>query len=117
MTVEKNGETVTYTLERTGQIDPETAEEKIICRKDGEEISREAFEAAYERLLTVTISGQLPKGAEWGETHTKYAFRTVSGGTHTVELSDWDGMHDAVTMDGETRYYLIQHGAEFTLSQ
>ena len=117
MTVEKNGETATYTLERTGQIDPETAEEKIICRKDGEEISREAFEAAYERLLTVTVSGQLPNDAEWGETHTKYAFRTVSGGTHTVELSDWDGMHDAVTMDGETRYYLIKDGAEFTLSQ
>ena len=115
ITIEQNGETVTYTVERTGETDPDTAEEKVICRKDGEEISREAFEAAYERLLTVTVSGKLPKGAEWEEAHTKYTFRTVSGGTHTVELSSWDGMHDAVTMDGETRFYLICRGAEFMI--
>ena len=115
MTVEKDGTIDTYTLERTGQTDPETAEETVICRKNGEEISLEAFEAAYERLMTVTVGGDLPAGAEWKDAHTKYAFRSVSGGTHTVELSGWDGMHDAVTMDGETRFYLIERGAEFTL--
>ena len=61
-------------------------------------------------LLTVTVSGKLPEGAEWGETHTKYAFRTVSGGTHTVELCDFDGIHDAVRMDGYCMFYLIKDG-------
>ena len=117
MTIEKNGITTEYTLERTGETDPETAEEKIICRKDGEEISREAFEAAYERLMTVTVSGSLPEGAEWKEPHTKYTFRAVSGGTHTAEFSEWDGLHDAVTLDGNTMFYLVQHGAEFTYEQ
>lgn len=117
VTIERGGETVTYTLERTGETDPETAEETVICRKNGEEISREAFEAAYERLMTVTVSGSLPEGAQWKEPHTKYTFRAVSGGTHTVELSEWDGLHDAVTMDGETRFYLIQGGAEFTYEE
>ena len=63
--------------------------------------------------MTVTVSGKLPADAEWEEAHTKYTFRTVSGGTHTVELGNWDGMHDAVTIDGETRFYLIRGGAEF----
>ena len=118
MTVEKDGETVVYTLERTGETDPETAEEQVICRANGEEISREAFEAAYVRLLSVTVSGTLPEGAKWKkEAHTKYTFRSVSGGTYTVELSEWEGMNDAVTINGETRFYLINGGAEFTLTQ
>ena len=68
------------------------------------------FSAAWERLLTVTVSGKLPKDYQPGEPHTKYTFRTVSGGTHTVKLSDYDGMHDAVTMDGHTLFYLIKNG-------
>ena len=113
MTVEQEGKTEEYRLERTGVTEPETAEEKIICRRNGEEVPYDAFAAAYERLLTVTVSGKLPEGAEWREAHTKYTFRTVSGGTHTVTFSEWDGMHDAVTVDGETRYYLIRDGAAF----
>ena len=116
MTIETAGETVEYTLERTGQTDPDTAEETVICRRNGEEISREAFDAAYERLMAVTVSGSLPAGAGWKEPHTKYTFRAVSGGTHTVELSEWSGMHDAVTLDGETRFYLVRNGAEFTFA-
>ena len=115
LTVEREGKTEEYMLERTGVTDPETAEEKIICRKNGEEIPYDAFAAAYERLLTVTVSGKLPEGAEWEEAHTKYTFRTVSGGTHTVTFSEWDGMHDAVSVDGETRFYLIRDGAAFQL--
>lgn len=116
LTVERDGETMEYVLERTGETDPETAEEKIICRENGEEIPYEAFAAAYERLMTVTVSGKLPRDAEWGKPHSTYTFRTVSGRTHTVQLSPWDGMHDAVTMDGETRFYLIRDGAEFRIT-
>lgn len=80
------------------------------CMRNGEEIPYDTFTAAYERLLTVTVSGRLPANYEPKDTHTKYTFRTVSGGTHTVELSDFDGMHDAVTLDGQTHFYLIRGG-------
>ena len=80
------------------------------CLKNGEEISYDTFSAAWERLLTVTVSGRLPRDWELKETHTKYTLRTVSGGTHTIELSDYDGMHDAVTLDGHTLFYLIKGG-------
>ena len=80
------------------------------CLLNGQEIPYETFEAAYDRLLTVTFSGRLPKDAQWKEPYKKYTFRTLSGGTHTVELSDWDGIHDAVTVDGSTLFYLIKNG-------
>ena len=64
----------------------------------------------YPLLLTVTVSGRLPKDWELKEAHTKYTLRTVSGGAHTIELSDYDGMHDAVTLDGHTLFYLIKGG-------
>ena len=117
MTVEQEGVTVTYTVERTGETNPETAEEIVICRKDGAEISREAFEAAYDRLMTVTVDGSLPENTRVNAPHTKYTFRAASGGTHTVELSEWNGMHDAVTLDGETRFYIVRQEAGFTYSE
>ncbi len=80
------------------------------CLKNGEVVSYDAFSAAWERLLTVTVSGRLPKDWELKEAHTKYTLRTVSGGTHTIELSDYDGVHDAVTLDGHTLFYLIKGG-------
>ncbi len=42
--------------------------------------------------------------------HTKYTVNTVSGAVHTVELSDYDGIHDAVKVDGYTLFYLIKGG-------
>ena len=115
LTVEQDGTARTYTLERTGDTDPETGEEIIRCRLDGEEFPYAMFAAAYNRLMTVTVSGKLPAGAEWKEPHTQYTFRSVSGGTHTVALSDWDGVHDAVTFDGGTIFYLIKKGADFQI--
>ena len=78
--------------------------------KNGQEISAEAMEAAYDRLSVVTVSGELPAGTAPGKTDIKYTFRTASGGTRQVELSDFDGMHDCVTLDGYTRFYLIKGG-------
>ena len=113
--VERPEGTVHYALVRTE--DANEAEQsgtedtsRYRCLRNGEEISYDAFAAAWERLLTVTVSGRLPEGWEKKETHTKYTLRTVSGGTHTIELSDYDGMHDAVTLDGHTRFYLIKGG-------
>ena len=113
--VEKPEESVHYALVRTEDADEAEQSEtedttRYRCLRNGEEISYDAFDAAWERLLTVTVSGRLPENWEKKETHTKYTLRTVSGGTHTIELSDYDGMHDAVTLDGHTRFYLIKGG-------
>ena len=116
ITVEKPEDSVRYAIVRTDDDtaanEQEGTEEntQYRCMKNGEEISYDAFDAAWERLLTVTVSGRLPGGWQKKETHTKYTLRTVSGGTHTIELSDYDGMHDAVTLDGHTRFYLIKGG-------
>ncbi len=110
MTVETEAGTDVYRLERETDENGETG---LRVLKNGAEVSAEAFEAAYQRLLTVDVSGRLPADAVWGSPHTKYTFRTVSGGTHTVELSDYDGFHDAVTVDGGTLFYLIRNSMQF----
>ena len=109
LTVEENGEISEYTLAETEESDTASGEGRE-CRLNGEKMEYSTFEAAYQRLLTVTFSGELPAGAAWKEPYKKYTFRTLSGGTHTVTLSDWDGVHDAVTVDGSTLFYLIKGG-------
>ena len=104
---------VHYALIRTdsnAEAGGEESGETTRCLRNGDEIAYDAFSAAWERLLTVTVSGRLPDGWQPGEAHTSYIFRTVSGGRHTLELSDFDAMHDAVTMDGHTLFYLIKGG-------
>ena len=110
LTVEENGKTLEYRFQTVAQEEggEEGEESQRECRLNGQVISYSVFEAAYERLLTVTFSGVLPESAEWKEPYKKYTFRTLSGGTHTVVLSDWDGIHDAVTVDGSTLFYLIR---------
>ena len=111
VTVEKQGEeTVRYHLERIESTGEEGTDATYRCLRNDAEIPYDTFSAAWERLLTVTVSGRLPEDYEKKETHTKYTFHSVSGGMHTVELSDYDGMHDAVTMDGHTLFYLIKGG-------
>jgi len=113
LTVEENGEIREYMLqekEQATQAEEGDETPKQECLLNGQEIPWETFEAAYDRLLTVTFSGVLPEGAQWKEPYKKYTFRTLNGGTHTVTLSDWDGMHDAVTVDGSTLFYLIRGG-------
>ncbi len=87
-----------------------SGEGEVRWLKDGEEISAEAMEAAYDRLSVLTVSGELPAGTAPGKVTVKYTFRTASGGTRELELSDFDGMHDCVTLDGYTRFYLIRDG-------
>ena len=108
LTLEENGEVRDYVLQEAENTEDGSAAR--CCLLNGKEIPWESFEAAYNRLLTVTFSGKLPEGAEWKEGYKKYTFRTVSGGTHTVIFSDWDGIHDAVTADGSTLFYLIRGG-------
>ena len=69
-----------------------------------------SLSANWDRLLTVTVSGRLPKDYEPQAVHTRYTFHTVSGKTHVLELRDFDAMQDAVTLDGHTLFYLIKGG-------
>ena len=115
LTVERQGEeTVHYALVRmdneTTAADDTEQKTTIRCLRNGEEVEYDVFSAAWERLLIVTVSGKLPGDWQTKENHTRYTFHTVSGGKHTLELSDYDGMHDAVTMDGYTLFYLIKGG-------
>ena len=109
LTVEKDGSTTEYTLKRGVVADGSTGETRTACLRNGTEISWDAFSALYDRLLTVNITGKLPADAEIGNAHTKITLRTVNGGAHTVVLSDWDGMQDAVTIDGGTLFYISRN--------
>ena len=113
VTVEKKGEEpVLYTLvvEEIPATEDTAAEEVYHCLKNGDEITFETFAAAWQRLMTVTVSGRFSTDYEPGEAYVKYTFRTVNKRIHTVELSELDDMHDAVTLDGHTRFYLIKGG-------
>ena len=105
-------ETVVYRISRESGEGTGTEEDEplVRCSRNGEELNWDTFSAAYERLLTVTVSGRLPENWEKSETQKKYTFRSVSGGTHTLEFSVFDAMHDAVTLDGCTVFYLIRGG-------
>ena len=86
------------------------------CTLDGREIPYTSFEAAYNSLLMVTVSGRLPEG--WtpsAEPHTVFTFTQYDGTVHTVTLTDFDAFHDAVTLDGMSLFYLIKGGMAFAV--
>ena len=111
--VREDGGTVRFELTRFSEpAEEEGGEERTVtrCLRNGEELPWTVFEAAYERWLVVNVSGRLPESWQKKETREKYIFRTVSGREHAVELSEFDAMHDAVTVDGCTLFYLIRNG-------
>ena len=113
VTVEKqDAETVRYTVTKNAVSEESLSDENggYTCTRNGEEIPYTVLSAAWDRLLTVTVSGRLTKDYQPKAVHTRYTVHTVSGTTHTIELSDFDGMHDAVTLDGHTLFYLIKDG-------
>ncbi|MGN1021220.1 MAG: DUF4340 domain-containing protein [Aristaeellaceae bacterium] len=125
MTVTSDGRTQTYAVTRTEQVQENNelvydTDGNIVydhtCTLDGREISYTSFEAAYNSLLMVTISGLLPDG--WtteAEPHTVYTFTQYDGTVHTVTLTDCDAFHDAVTLDGMSLFYLIKGGMTFSV--
>ena len=125
MTVTTAGSTRTYALARTEQVQENNelvynADGNIVydraCTLDGREIPFASFEAAYNSLLMVTVSGLLPEG--WmteAEPHTVFTFTQYDGTTHTVTLTDFDVFHDAVTLDGMSLFYLIKGGMTFSV--
>ena len=84
---------------------------------EGDMFPRQGATATAERIAELKGTANRQNKAliaevneEKQETETRYVFQSVSGAVHTVELSPWDGIHDAVTLDGETIFYLIQEG-------
>ena len=83
----------------------------IALTKNGESADYTAFSAAYNQLMMVTMSGRLPDGWTAADApHTVWTFTDVDGTVHTVALTRYDAMHDAVAIDGVALFYLIQGG-------
>lgn len=105
----------TYEVSRTVQTDEDGSEVTVsTARLNGEEISWDAFSNAYGALLLVTVSGALPEG--WSADappHTVYEFSTQTGADHTIALTSFDAMHDAVLVDGSSVFYLIKDALHF----
>ncbi len=90
----------------------------VSVTKNGEPLRYEAFEQAYQRLLLVRVSGTLEEAWQMQkEPHTVYTFEDVSGETHTVALSDYDAMHDAVEVDGHALFYLVKGGMNLEMEE
>ncbi len=120
----REGDAVTdYIITRTEQVAPNndlvtdaygnpvyTA--AVTC--NGEPMDCAAFEAAYNALSLVSVSGTLPTGEPiTAEPHTVYTFTDVDGTVHTVALATFDALHDAVIVDGHAAFYLIKGGFRF----
>ena len=122
----REGDTVTeYVLTRTAQV---AANNDLITDEygnpiydvtvacNGEPTDYAAFEAAYNALTLVTVSGALPEGEPiTAEPHTIYTFTDVDGTMHTVALATFDVLHDAVIVDGHAAFYLIKGGFKLGL--
>ena len=100
---------LTYTV-RPAEDEGEEPRTVIVCTKNGQEIDYESFSADYQRWQVATVSGSLPEDWKKQETTTRYTFETLSGKTHVLELSAYDALHDAVTLDGWTLFYLVKNG-------
>lgn len=86
------------------------------CTRNGAAYAYEALQSAYNRLVTVMVSGMLPE--DWTaqqQPHTVYTFEDVDGTVHAVALTDFDALHDAVLVDGHAMFYLIKQGFELIL--
>ena len=88
----------------------------VTVTRNGEKVDYAAFEAAYNALALVSVSGTLPAGETViAQPHTLYTFTDVDGTVHTVALADFDVLHDAVIVDGHAAFYLIKGGFRLNL--
>lgn len=121
---DESGETV-YTITREARVTENNELETdsdgntvydVTCTKNGSEISYDAFEAAYIRMETATISGRLPDG--WSSTEdarVTMTFVSSQGRTHVIRLIPYDALHDALELDGCSLFYIIRDGLTLNL--
>lgn len=125
LTVRTAGEERVYTITRTEQVDQSNAlitdaEGNVLydksCQLNGEDLAYAKFESAYNDLLKISVSGNLPDGWTADEAaHTTFIFEAFSGERYTLELVSFDAMHDAVLLDGNALFYLIKNGMTFNV--
>lgn len=130
--VEKDGVTTLYTLTRTEQVAPNndlvydeygnlvwdvavTRTETAVSANGevqtstSEAISYDAFTAAYTRLAAVSVAGVIPADDNVPVApHTLYTFTDVDGTVHTVGLTSYGVLHDAVSVDGHQAFYIAK---------
>lgn len=90
----------------------------VTVTHNGEPYDYEAFATVYNAWTLVTVSGALPE--DWYPTEDpqyKYIFTDVDGTVHTLELTTFDALHDAVIVDGHHAFYLIKGGLFATLPE
>lgn len=125
LTIQEDDTVTEYILTRTEQV---AANNELITDEEGnpiydvtvtcnrESVDYAAFEAAYNALTLVTVSGTLPEGESiTAKPHTVYTFTDVDGTVHTVALTTFDVLHDAVLVDGHPAFYLIKDGFRLNL--
>ncbi|MBQ8555086.1 MAG: DUF4340 domain-containing protein [Clostridia bacterium] len=125
LVIDEDGTTTVYAITRTEQVAENNElvydEEGNLLydytlTRNGEAFDYAVFEAAYSQLVMVTVSGALPADEEIAAApHTVYTFTDIDGTVHTVALADFDGMHDAVIVDGHAVFYLIKGGFKLNL--
>ena len=119
LTVEANGEVTRYELTRTERVAPNNelvydAEGNLLwdtaVTRNGESIDFASFEAAYMRLVGVSVAGVIPEG-ETVDTapHTVYTFTDVDGTVNTIALSSYGVLHDAVSVNGHQAFYIAKN--------
>ena len=118
--VTRDGVTDCYVLDVSAEQDEDGNERldengnavwQVCCTKNGQEIDGNAFSAAWDRLLVVTVSGVLPDGWQPEETaHTTLEILTRGGKRRTVRLFTFDKLHDAVIVDDSQLFYLAKNG-------
>lgn len=123
LTVRQGSDEAVYTVTRTEQVAENNelvtdSEGNVVydvtCHRNGAEVPYASFESAYNELLKVTVSGDLPTAWQAAEApHTTYIFEAVTGESYTLELAKFDAMHDAVLLDGNALFYLIKDGMTF----
>lgn len=114
--IEENGEITEFAITRTEQVsannDLVTDEEgnvlyDLSVTRNGSPVRYEAFSAAYEQLMLISVSGQIPEGElPDQQPHTTYTFTDVNGTVHIVGLHTYTALHDAVSVDGHIAFYL-----------
>lgn len=125
LSIEENGVLTEYVVTRTEQVaenndlvydeDGNVVYDAALTR-NGETVDYAAFEAAYNALTLVTVSGTLPEGeASSAAPHTVYTFTDVDGTVHTVALATFDALHDAVIVNGHQAFYLIKGGFKLNM--
>ncbi len=116
LTIEKNGETTHYALTRNEQVaenneliydETGSLVYDVTVTRNGEAYDYAAFEAAYEQLITISVTGVIPDGdAADNAPHTIYTFTDVDGTVHTVALHSYGVLHDAIAVDGHQAFYI-----------